>query len=152
MNYCMYLFQLSVSIYEYMFLFYRRALIEKLWKQMRPDKPLRPDTGEVSTATVLKVLGNRALSSRFNFKPLLRGGSTGNANRNGSGAPDQQQQQTIKPVVKGTKDLSQLVKPDVRLRFNSPIGDDRDRRKLMDPLNVVIDRKDDHRPSAKNTN
>ena len=51
---------------------YRRLLIEKLWKQMRPDKPLRPDNGEVSTATVLKVLGNRTYSARLQVKPPLR--------------------------------------------------------------------------------
>ncbi|XP_055336337.1 protein phosphatase 1B-like [Paramacrobiotus metropolitanus] len=50
----------------------KRMLIEKLWRQMRPDKPLRPDCGEVSTATVLKVMGNRNLASRFPFKSLVK--------------------------------------------------------------------------------
>ena len=102
---------------------------------MRPDKPLRPDTGEVSTATVLKVLGNRALSSRFHFKPLTK---------NHSGITDQN---GIKPIVKGVK--NNLVKPAASLRFNSPMGDDRDRRKLVEALKEVIDRKDDRPPAKK---
>lgn len=55
---------------------FRRLLIEKLWRQMRPDKPLRQDCGEVSTATVLKVMGNRTIASRFPFKTLVKNRTT----------------------------------------------------------------------------
>ncbi|GAU88820.1 hypothetical protein RvY_01449 [Ramazzottius varieornatus] len=95
----------------------KRILIEKLWKQMRPDKPLRPDNGEVSTATVLKVLGNRTFSSaRLQVKPPLR-----------TRMVVAETKSVTKPV--GKKDSREL-KAESNLSFIPIKGDDRDRRKV----------------------